>query len=175
MKPVVLVRDLRIREHFLTKLFVRAGFHELRTRPSMRGIVQFQADNKLLLMAYNQTEMRKLGAIVANHEKRGLASLLDDYEEHLDRALARPARYTSHVNVLMHTLGYFSKQLTARERRNFLDLLESYRDENVPLGAAIAVCRSWIARFGNDYLERQTYFTPHLDAMTESGEDRGKL
>jgi len=172
------LRNFRIREHFLTKLFLHARFRALVARASMRALVRFQAENKLLLMAYHQAELRKLGRIVANHDKRPLEAVLDDYEAHLGHAFDKPARYTSHINVLMHTLGYFSKELTAPERKHFIELLSSYRVGRIPLSAVISVCRSWLARFGDDYLDHQSYFTPYpeeLVEITDSGKGRGKL
>jgi uncharacterized protein YbgA (DUF1722 family) len=172
------LNNFRIREHFLTKLFLLARFRKLAKHPTMRALVRFQTENKLLLMAYNQKEMRLLGRIVANHEKRSLGEVMEDYTLHLHQAFSRMPRYTSHINVLMHSLGYFSKYLGAREKAQFLDLLELYRNAKIPLSAAIAVVRSWIARFDTDYLEDQTYFQPYpleLVEITDSGKGRGKL
>ena len=64
------LNNFRIREHFLTKLFLLARFRALKKKPTARGLVQFQAENKLFFMAYNQKEMRLMGRLVANHEKR---------------------------------------------------------------------------------------------------------
>jgi uncharacterized protein YbgA (DUF1722 family)/uncharacterized protein YbbK (DUF523 family) len=172
------LNNFRLREHFLTKLFLGARLRRLKKKPSMRALVQFQAEHKLLLMAYNQKEMRLLGRIVANHEKRTSSEVLALYESHLHNALARPGRYTSHINVLMHAMGYFSRQLNPREKAHFLDLLELYRQGKIPLSAAISVIRSWIHRFGTDYLEAQVYFEPYppeLVEITDSGKGRGKL
>jgi uncharacterized protein YbgA (DUF1722 family) len=129
-------------------------------------------------MAYNQKELRLMGRIVANHEKRDRAEVMENYELHLHQAFARMPRYTSHINVLMHALGHFSKHLVAKEKAHFLDLLELYRAAKVPLSAAISVVQSWIARFDTDYLEDQTYFRPYpleLVEITDSGKGRGKL
>jgi uncharacterized protein YbgA (DUF1722 family) len=129
-------------------------------------------------MAYSQKELRKLGQIVANHEKRGVIDVFADYEAHLAAALSRAARYTSHINVLMHTLGYFSKELSSREKAHFLDLLEQYRKAKIPLSAINSVLRSWILRFDTEYLESQVYFEPYpaeLVEITDSGKGRGKL
>jgi uncharacterized protein YbgA (DUF1722 family)/uncharacterized protein YbbK (DUF523 family) len=167
--------NFRIREHFLTRIFTLARFRSMRESAGMKDIVSFQAGNKLLLMAYNQTELRALGRIVANPEKRPVEELLEEYEGHLLNALAKPARYTSDINVLMHALGYFSKKLNAEEKAFFLDTLEQYRNAQIPLSACLSVVRSWIARFGEPYLEMQSYFEPYpteLVEITDSGKGR---
>jgi uncharacterized protein YbgA (DUF1722 family)/uncharacterized protein YbbK (DUF523 family) len=167
--------NFRIREHFLTRVFALARFRSMRESARMKDVVSFQASNKLLLMAYNQTELRALGRIVANPGKRPVEELLEEYEGHLLKALAKPARYTSDINVLMHALGYFSKKLNAEEKAFFLDTLEQYRDAKIPLSACLSVVRSWIARFGEPYLEMQSYFEPYpteLVEITDSGKGR---
>ena len=167
--------NFKIREHFLTRIFTLARFRALRDGARMKDIVSFQASNKLLLMAYNQTELRKLGRIVANPQKRPVGELLDEYEEHLLSALSRPSRFTSDINVLMHALGYFSKKLSHEEKAFFLDTLEQYRSGKIPLSACLSVVRSWIVRFGEPYLETQIYFEPYptgLVEITDSGKGR---
>ncbi len=169
------LNNFRIREHFLTRLFAITRFRKERSVPTMKGLVKFQSENKLLLMSYNQTEMRKLGRIVANHEHRPAAEAFDLYGAGLHAALKRPPRYASDINVLMHALGYFSKKITAGEKAFFLEALEKYRAGKIPLSSPLYMVRSWIARFGTGYLEDQTYFEPYpeqLVEITDSGKGR---
>jgi uncharacterized protein YbbK (DUF523 family) len=58
----------RIREHFLTKLFTLASFREVKKSGKVKDLVKFQADNKYLFTAYNQTALRILGKLAANQE-----------------------------------------------------------------------------------------------------------
>ncbi len=150
-----------IREHFLTQLFVRARFRTLCEAPNIRRLNQFQAKNKLLLMAYSQTKLRLLGQIVACHDGENLSILLDEYGEQLGATFSRAPRYTSNINVLLHAFGYISERLSTRERAYFLDAIQSYREQQIPLGSAAAILRTWIARFENDYLASQTFFHPY--------------
>jgi uncharacterized protein YbgA (DUF1722 family)/uncharacterized protein YbbK (DUF523 family) len=179
--PLVPVEDegrltnFRIREHFLTRVFTLWRFRKLKSSPRMKDIIAFQAENKLLLMAYNQKELRVLGRIVANFEKHPIDVVLSAYEGHLLRALSKRARYASDINVLMHALGYFSEELKSEEKAYFLDSLEQYRSGKIPLSACLSVIRSWIVRFDEPYLEAQTYFEPYpagLVEITDSGKGR---
>jgi uncharacterized protein YbgA (DUF1722 family)/uncharacterized protein YbbK (DUF523 family) len=169
------LNNFTIREHFLTRLFTLASFRKVLASGAMRHLVEFHSDNKLLLMAYHQGELKKMGGIVANPEKRPAAQVLEDYRLHLLRALARPPRFTAGINVLMHALGYFKQGLSAREKAFFLDQLELYRAGKVPLSAPVSVVNAWIARFDQDYLARQTFFSPYpleLLEITDSGKGR---
>jgi len=167
--------NFTIREHFLTRVYVSARWRELAARPTMAGLVRFQAENKLLLMGYNQTKMRELGRIVANPEKRPVAELFAAYGAKLPEAFARPPRYTSAINVLMHGLGYFKDRVKAGEKRFFLETLESYRAGRVPLSVPQSIIRAWVARFGEEYLASQTFFSPYpeeLQFISDSGKGR---
>jgi uncharacterized protein YbgA (DUF1722 family)/uncharacterized protein YbbK (DUF523 family) len=159
--------NLRLREHWLTKLYLHARFRALLKRPSAGALVAFQAENKLLFMAYHQTKMREMGRVVANHDKLPMADVMSAYYPLLKAAMAKPARISSHINVLMHGLGYFKDKLTAAEKRHFLKMIELYRTERLALPALLAVLNSWIERFDEQYLRQQTYFAPYPEELVD--------
>lgn len=167
------LKNLRLREHFLTKLFTVAAFRELKGSAAPKDLVGFHARNKLLLMAYNQTRMRTLGRVVAAAGRGQLADAVAAYEEGLYAALARPARYTANINVLMHGLGHFSKQLSRAEKAFFLDELASYRAGRVPLSVPLNVLRGHVIRFGDEYLAGQTFFSPYPEELTTLADSAG--
>jgi uncharacterized protein YbgA (DUF1722 family)/uncharacterized protein YbbK (DUF523 family) len=164
-----------IREHFLTRVFTLAAFRDMAAARSMGALVEFQAANKLLLMAYSQKEMRVLGRIVANHAKLPVDEVLETYGVHLRRALAAAPRRGPCINVLMHALGYFSDLLSAGEKAFFLEALEAYRLEKYPLSVPVGIIGSYIARFDEPYLAGQRFLRPYpedLVAVTDSGKGR---
>lgn len=159
----------------LTALFALADFRAVKAAGLMRELVRFHTDNKLLLMAYSESQYRLMGPIVANHAKKPAAEVIAAYETHLWKALAHPARCTAGINVLMHALGYFSDKLTSDEKAYFLDALQKYRDEKVPLSVPVSLLGAWIARFKEPYLARQTFLAPYpesLVAISDSGKGR---
>jgi uncharacterized protein YbgA (DUF1722 family)/uncharacterized protein YbbK (DUF523 family) len=158
------LNDLRLRDHFLTKLWALASFREA-ALAGAAGVVDFHARNKLLLMAHNQTRMRSLGRLVADAGRTPHDELVAEYRAGLGAALARPARPGNNVNVLMHALGHVSERLSARERSHFLAMLESYRAGKSPLGAAQGIVGAWAARFEVPNLAGQSFFTPYPEQL----------
>jgi len=154
------LRNFRIREFFLTKLYTLARFREVKNSHSKHELVNFHTKNKFLFLAYNQNEKNNLGKIVANPQKHRFEEIIKDYEHHLALLLNKPPKYTSNINVLMHALGYFSKYLNKEEKAYFLDELEKYRAGWVPIFSINILLKSWIVRFQQDYLKQQTYFDP---------------
>jgi uncharacterized protein YbgA (DUF1722 family)/uncharacterized protein YbbK (DUF523 family) len=167
------LNNFKIREHFLTRLFAVFRFRKLKHSPSFFRLVEFQAQNKLMFMAYNRQRMIDMGKITANHEKKSLQEVLTDYESHFYRVFAAIPRYTSNINVLMHAFGYVSKRIAKEERDFFLGMLEKYRDEHLPLSALTGVLKAWIIRFEVEYLRQQTFFDPYPESLMELG-DSGK-
>jgi len=144
------IRNFTIREHFLTRIFAFARFREVKESGSMGALVNFHSLQKLLLMGCNQAQMRLLGKIVANHENADWEMVIVRYEEHLKRALANPPRFTAMINVLLHAFGGFSEVLSKEEKAFFLESIEEYRDERMPLSALLQVLRAWAIRYRDD-------------------------
>ena len=167
------LRNFVIREHYLKRLFTLARFRSIKKSKKMKDIIRFQAENKFLLMAYNQKEFRIMGRIVANQEKRPVSEVYVKYEIHLQAALAKTPRYTSYINVLMHAMGHFSDKLNKQEKAFFLDLMEKYRRGKAPLRSDTDVLMSWGVRFGEEYLLNQTLFRPYPDELLDIS-DSGK-
>ena len=67
----------------------------------------------------------------------------------------------------MHSLGYFSDELTHDEKAHFLQNIERYKERRIPFSALMAMLQSWIARFGEEYLRNQTFFEPFPEDLIE--------
>jgi uncharacterized protein YbgA (DUF1722 family)/uncharacterized protein YbbK (DUF523 family) len=161
------LRNGRIREHFLRKLYTLARFREARSRGTFQSLLSFHTENKLLLKAYREKNVREMGRIVANKEQLPPASLFDAYGSLLYSALRRPPRCGTYVNVLMNSLGYFSKKITGGENQFFLDSLNKYRDGKIPLIVPVDIMRSWIVRFDEEYLAQQSFFNPYPNELLD--------
>lgn len=161
------LRNARIKEHFLTKLFTFAAFRKVKSEGGMKDLISFHTQNKFLLMAYNQAELRKLGEIAANRGGKPFKELISNYEEHLYSAFSRAPVYTSTIDVLMHSLGYFSDQLSNREKTLFFDWVQKYREGKASLCPAINTIKLWIVRFESNYLMHQTFFEPYPEDLME--------
>ncbi|MFH1873845.1 MAG: DUF523 and DUF1722 domain-containing protein [Pseudomonadota bacterium] len=169
------LKNFGIRENFLTKLFIFAKFRNLKKTACMDKLVRFHTQNKLLLMAYDQKELKNLGQIVANHEQKLVVEVVDLYEAHFFNAFLKQPRISTCSNVLLHAFGYFSKNIKSSEKKYFLETLEKYRAKKVPLSVPTAVIKSLIARFEEKYLSAQTFFNPYPEELlevTDSGKGR---
>jgi uncharacterized protein YbgA (DUF1722 family)/uncharacterized protein YbbK (DUF523 family) len=171
------LKNFTIREYFFTKLFTLVQFRQVKKKRQMKELVNFHTVNKLLFMAHNQIKMRTLGKIVANTEKDTVNVVLDKYESTLHELLAKAPSFASWVNVLTHAFGGVTDSLTKEERKFFLDMIDQYRDERIPLSVLTKLIYSWAIRFKNQYLLEQTFLVPYpqeLIEITDSGKGRNR-
>ena len=167
------LKNFTIREHFLTKLFSIAEFRHVKNLKNMNALNEYHSKNKYLFMGYNQLRLKKLGQALANHEKRNMDDVLEVYEEQLYLLFARAPKYTNNINVSQHIFGYFSKELTTKEKEYFLEMLEKYREKKVPISNVVSLLKAWVYRFENEYLLKQTFFSPYPEELLEIS-DSGK-
>ena len=160
------LKSIRIREHFLTKLFAVARFRTVKKSGKMRDLVSYHTQHKLLLMSYSQKELRFLGNVVANRDRQPLSEVLAEYEGHLYRSMGLSPKRTSNINVLTHVLGYF-RDLSGKEKQFFLKTLQLYRKGRVPFTSTLRLAKAWAVRFQNEYLLQQTFFDPYPTDLME--------
>ncbi len=141
----------------------------------MKDLVDFQASHKLLFLAYRESSFRKCGTITANHSKLPADEVYLLYEKEMNRILSSPPEYKSIINSLFHALGWISDGLTSEEKKLFLDTVEEYRDERIPLSVPLHMLNSYAVRFDNSYLAGQFFLKPYpskLTVITDSGKGR---
>lgn len=157
-----------IREHYFMKIFTFARFRRIQQVGLLQPLLRFHTENKFLLMAYSQKELRSLGNILANQDKQPLPRVFSEYEQHLHTAFSKAPRYTSQINVLNHVFGYVSQDLKENEKKFYASLLQKFRDGQIPLSVLINLVRSWVIRFDQPYLLPQTFFQPYPDELFDT-------
>lgn len=165
--------NLKIREHFLTKLYTMKRFKEVEKMGKMKDLVKFHGDNKYLFMAYDQNKSRDLGRIVANHEKLAFEEVVKKYKEGLSSILETTPKYTNYINSLMHMFGYFSDHLNEDEKKFILDSFDKYRQDKVHLSVPVNLLKTYVLRFKDKNLVNQTIWEPFPDELLDIA-DTGK-
>ena len=80
-------------------------------------------------------------------------------------ALKRPAGRRQHGNVLQRLLGFVSRRLSNGDRREMVELIERYRQGNVPLIVPLTLLNHHFRRRPSEYVGRQHYLQPHPAAL----------
>tara|TARA_Y100000385_G_scaffold212869_1_gene221214 strand:+ start:319 stop:828 length:510 start_codon:yes stop_codon:yes gene_type:complete len=149
------------------KQFVIERFEDVKKNKKAKELVEFQAMNKFLIMAYNQEQLKILGRIVASYKKIKFSEILNEYEKNLNICLEYKPTIKTHSNVIMHIFGFFSKEFTSLEKDKFFELLKEYKNRKIKIGDILAEIHPIVFRFNKTYLASQTYFL--LYANSEKG------
>lgn len=96
-----------------------ADFRRVKESKNLNDLIKFHSRNKMLLMAYNQENMRKMGRMLGNPYKIKFSELILKYQTVFYDGISDSPDCTANINVLMHAMGYFKKELTANEKAFF--------------------------------------------------------
>ena len=102
-----------------------------------------------------------MGPLVAHAQASGIAQTCEQYHVLLMEALALKATVKKHTNVLQHMMGYFKNDLSADEKQELLEIIDSYRRELVPLVVPVTLINHYVRKYGQPYLSEQYYLNPH--------------
>jgi uncharacterized protein YbgA (DUF1722 family) len=155
------LHDPLLRENFIERVFVYKRWQELlKNGKSIRKLIDFHTDHKLLVLSHSPKHYSILGKLVAA-AKNYKGDIYGEYVKNLMEGLRLIATTKKHTNVLHHIMGYFKKQLTSDEKQELLEVIENYYKQLVPLIVPITLITHYIRKYGEPYLERQHYLHPH--------------
>lgn len=156
------LNDPGLRENFVSRVFVYARWQAMQGQGlSKKGLIDFHASHKLLLMAHSPAAYRELGRLLSRLDNAELDSLADHYIERVMRVLKKCASRKRHVNVLQHLLGYLRKHLDAVNRADLVEVIDDYRLGLVPLVVPITLLQHHFRHHPHPYIRRQVYMNPH--------------
>ncbi len=155
----LLDKDLRF--HFLTRLYAVSDLNSsLKDMKDYSELINFHTKYKLLLMFYNQSVMKSMGKFVANSSKEDFEKVKSTYKEMFLKAINSKAKKTSHINILEHIFGYFSKWLSNKERRHFMEVLKLFKEDKLDIFVPLEMLRSFAFRTNEEYILNQSYLNP---------------
>jgi len=156
------LHDPGLRENFTERVFVYRRWKELTDRGlSIKDLVNFHTEHKLLILAHSQKHNSVLGQLVATSKKRDLQDLLSEYFNLLMEGLRLLSTAKKNTNVLLHITGYFKKQLSPDDKKELLEVIEHYHKGHVPLIVPITLIKHYVRKFNEPYLKKQYYLNPH--------------
>lgn len=154
------LNDAPLRENFVMRVFVYHAWQQLPQPLRKADLLNFQTELKLLLLAHNQAEYRRLGRLVADQQDID-ADFAKQYIEAIMAALGKPATRANHTNVLQHIQGYFGQHLNKDQKAELSTLIMDYHDGIQPLLVPLTLLRHYLREYPNDYLQGQRYLNPY--------------
>ncbi len=155
------LHDLILRENFIESVFVYKRWREMIDSFSPGKLVSFHTDHKLLLRAHSEKHYRILGKITADAGTLEPDQYIDEYQQTLMDCMRLKPTVKKHVNVLMHIMGHFKKVLSADEKQELLEIIDSFKNYHVPLIVPITILNHYVRKYDEQYLKKQHYLNPH--------------
>lgn len=156
------LNDAKLRENFIERIFVYHRWKDFESQDgSLKGLLQFHARHKMLLMAHNPKALTELGRMIAHGKEKNARTLKSEYVQILMVALALIATVKKNTNVLEHLAGYFKKQLSSDEKQELKEWIERYHTGLVPLMVPLTLINHYARKYQELYLLEQVYLNPH--------------
>jgi uncharacterized protein YbgA (DUF1722 family)/uncharacterized protein YbbK (DUF523 family) len=156
------LHDPGLRENFLERLFTMQRWRETLALGAKPGhLVDFHTRHKLLIMSHSPKHYQTLGKLVAQMKELPLAKIYEQYQFLLMEALRLKTTCKKNVNVLLHVMGYFKKNLSTAEKEELLEIINNYRREYIPLIVPITLLNHFVRKYDQAYLKGQYYLDPH--------------
>jgi uncharacterized protein YbgA (DUF1722 family)/uncharacterized protein YbbK (DUF523 family) len=153
---------LPLRENFVERVFCYRRWRDLVAGGLTRGkLVAFHTAHKLLLMAHSPKHYTDMGRLVAAAKAQTPRALESRYGELFMAALNIKATAKKHVNVLQHILGYFKRDLDAKDKAELLAVIGDYHKNLVPLVVPLTLLKHHLGRIPVPYIQDQVYLYPH--------------
>jgi uncharacterized protein YbgA (DUF1722 family)/uncharacterized protein YbbK (DUF523 family) len=156
------LHDPKLRENFIERIFTLKRWREVLMRKESRGnVVDFHTCHKLLILSHSPKHSQLMGKLVARAKDLPVKELYQQYQILLMEALKLKTTPKKNVNVLQHMMGYFREGLSSDEKRKFFEVIENYRQENLPLIVPIILINHHLCKYDQPYLKQQVYLNPH--------------
>ena len=109
------------------------------------------ARNKYLVLSHSSNIYNEIRQYLKNEEVE-----VSQIQEMIDRACQIPEHRGQVCNAFQHIWGYFKKQASLAERKDFMFLLERYHSGHATKEDLIAQTRDLLERYPNAYLQHST-------------------
>lgn len=156
------LHDAALRENFIERIFAFSrwkGF--VNEKPTIKGLIKFHTDHKLMLMAHSPKSFSALGNLVAHAKGQNSNQILTDYITQFLEALKSIATVKKNTNVLQHCMGYFKNVLSKDEKNELVEIIDNYHNRLIPLIVPIVILQHYVRKYDEAYLKRQYYLNPH--------------
>ena len=160
------LNDPHLRENFVLRVYAWHEWHNnLLPGLDMASITAFWARYKFLVLAHNESLYRQIGPLLGSAGRNDIDTVAAQFFTLLMQALATPTTRGSNTNALQHLQGYLKNRIDAVEKKSLQLLIRQYKEGSVPLIVPLSMMRHLLARYPDDYANRQKFLAPYPDEL----------
>lgn len=156
------LHDPKLRENFIERIFTLKQWREVLAQKDGRAnLINFHTRHKLLILSHSPKHYQIMGKLVARAKDFSLKDLFEQYQTLLLEALILSTAPKKNVNVLLHLMGYFKKNLSAEEKKELLEVIDQFRQGYLPLIVPVTLINHYVRKYDQSYLKEQVYLNAH--------------
>jgi uncharacterized protein YbbK (DUF523 family)/uncharacterized protein YbgA (DUF1722 family) len=162
------IRNGKIRDEFLTKIFTFADFREAAETGDQEAVRSFHDRNRYLFMCYDPDAQAALGGALARGDNA-------EYFEEMRRLLSNPRTPGAYAGMALRIFERYSDRLSSRETAWFHKLVEKYRENKVSRDGLLEALELFAVRMSDVETIDQTLFAPYPpELVPDADEERDR-
>lgn len=160
------LNDAGLRDNFLSRVF---AYHDFKTHiepaPTAKKLIDFYSRYKYQVMAHHVPSYFAIGCYLSNLAGRDIQQSSQEFFRLFMDALNHHATRKGNTNAMMHLRGYLKEILSAHDKQELSQLIDSYKAGRVPLVVPLTLLKHHLAKLDNPYLKSQTFWAPHPEYL----------
>lgn len=162
------LRNGKIRDEFLTKIFAFAGFREAVETGDPDALNDFHERNRYLFMCYDMDAETVLGEALARGDN-------GEYFDGMKRLLSNPRTAAVYASVALRIFERYSDRLSSRETAWFQELVAKYWKNKVSRDGLLEALELFAVRVSDRQTADQTLFAPYpQELVPDADEERDR-
>jgi len=158
--------DPGLRDNFITRVY---AYHDwkcsVESGPTAAKVVAFYSRYKYQVMAHHVPGYKSIGRLVAQAGSMDIRTLCDEFLRQFMDALSHKADRKGNTNTMMHLRGYLRDLLDKDEQEELSQVIDAYRESEVPLVVPLTLLKHYLRKVDNPYLQQQTFWAPHPEKL----------
>jgi uncharacterized protein YbgA (DUF1722 family) len=142
-----------LKEQFIREVYSYYIFKT--TVTSVKELQNFHKSHKYIIMEHHPQKVSVLGRIAAESKGTSFAKTKSAYQYEYFKTTK-----SKKCNVFQHLLGYLKDHLNAKEKQNFIKLINDYKVGKTNYVSVWTILKHFIEKYDVSYLKDHVYFNP---------------
>lgn len=153
----------RLMNNALKEQFIRGVYSYFifkTTVNSVKDLQNFHKAHKYIIMEHQPAKVGELGKIAAESKGIPFSKTKQAYHDEFFKTINIRTTKSKKCNVFQHLMGYLKNHLNAKEKQNFIKLIEDYKSGKTNYVSVWTMLRHYIEKYDVTYLRDHVYFNP---------------
>ena len=160
------LNDAAICENFFERVYAYRRWKKISNPDkNVKGLIEFHARHKLMLMARGSHFYQELGRLVAGTTTKDLIQKREKYILRFMQVMKITTHRGRQVNVLQHIMGYLKQAISSEDKQELLSVFEAYRQRQLPLITPVTLLRHHLRVHPQNYISEQHYLEPFPEQL----------